>query len=266
MSERLKGKIALVIGAGSIGPGWGNGKAAAVLFAREGASVAAVDINLEAASETCSIITSEGGTAQPFQADASNGTEVESVVEQCVERFGRIDVLQNNVGVVVIGGPIELSESDWDRAHAVNLKSFFLTCKYVLPQMLIQESGSIVNVSSISAIRWMGVPYLSYSTSKAAILQLTQSVALQYAARGVRCNAVLPGLMDTPMIHVGGLPDAYASDTSDELRAKRAAQCPTGKMGDAWDVAHASLFLASDESRYVTGHGLVVDGGLTCRI
>jgi NAD(P)-dependent dehydrogenase (short-subunit alcohol dehydrogenase family) len=266
MSGRLQGKVALVIGAGSIGPGWGNGKAAAVLFAREGAFIAAVDINPDAARETCDIVEAEGGTAESFRADVSNPSEVESVVEQCIERFGRVDVLQNNVGVVTIGGPVELSEPDWDRAQAVNLKSFFLTCKYVLPHLLGQGSGSIVNISSIAGIRWTGVPYVSYSTSKAAILQLTQSVALQYAARGIRCNAVLPGLMDTPMIYVGGLPDAYLSHDPEELRSTRAAQCPTGKMGDAWDVAHASLFLASDESRYITGHGLVVDGGLSCKV
>jgi NAD(P)-dependent dehydrogenase (short-subunit alcohol dehydrogenase family) len=261
---RLQDKVAIVVGAGSIGPGWGNGKATAVLFAREGAKVLAVDINRAAAEETCQIIRGEGGACEVFEADVTRASQVSSMAEACLERFGRVDVLQNNVGIAVIGGPVELAEEDWDRIHDVNLKSFFLTCKEVLPHMERQGSGSIVNVSSIASIRWTGVPYISYYTSKAAINQLTQAVAMQYAARGVRCNAVLPGLMDTPLIRVG-LADFYAEGDVDRMIELRDAQCPTGRMGDAWDVAHASLFLASDEARYVTGHCLVVDGGLSCK-
>lgn len=262
--DRLRDKVAIVVGAGSIGPGWGNGKAAAVLFAREGASVLAVDIDRAAAEETCQIIREEGGTAEVFEADVTQARQVNGMVRACLERFGRVDVLQNNVGIASIGGPVELPEEEWDRVHDVNLKSFFLTCKEVLPQMERQGSGSIVNISSIASIRWTGVPYLSYYTSKAAINQLTQAVAMEYAAKGVRCNAVLPGLMDTPMIRVG-LPAFYAEGDVGRMIELREAQCPMGKMGDAWDVAHASLFLASDEARYVTGHCLVVDGGLSCK-
>jgi NAD(P)-dependent dehydrogenase (short-subunit alcohol dehydrogenase family) len=265
MTERLRGKVALVVGAGSIGPGWGNGKAAAVLFARQGAQVLAADINGGAADETCAIIRGEGGMAEPHVVDATRAEQVDEMVAACVKRFGRIDVLQNNVGVVSLGGPVELEEAEWDRVHAVNVKSVYLACKFALPHMERQSAGAIVNVSSVAAIRWTGIPYLSYSTSKAAINQLTQAVALEYAAKGIRCNAVLPGLMNTPMI-TAGLPDAYSGGNIEEMIAIRNAQCPTGRMGDAWDVAHASLFLASDEARYVTGHVLVVDGGISCRI
>lgn len=263
MGGRLAGRVALVAGAGSAGEGWGNGKATAVLFAREGATVFAVDVDGAAAEETTRIIGDEGGAAEPFAADVSDAESVAGMVAACLSRFGRIDVLQNNVGILTFGGPVETDEAEWDRVHAVNLKSMFLTCKHVLPCMERQGGGAIVNVSSVASIRWTGVPLVSYATSKAAVNQLTRAIALQYAAQGIRCNAVLPGLMDTPMIH-----DALRRDDGDvdELLAARNAQCPTGKMGDAWDVAHASLFLAGDEARYVTGHCLVVDGGLSCGV
>jgi NAD(P)-dependent dehydrogenase (short-subunit alcohol dehydrogenase family) len=264
MSDRLKDKVALVVGAGSIGPGWGNGKATAVLFAREGAKVLAADVNLKAAEETCAIIKGEGGEAAPFQADVSKAGQVRAMVDACIQRFGRIDVLHNNVGIVALGGPVETEEKDWDRVHDVNLKSFYLTCKHALPHMERQGKGAIVNISSIASIRWTGVPYLSYYTTKAAINQLTVAVAMQYAKKGIRCNAVLPGLMNTPMVHAA-LPGHYAGGDVEKMVAIRDAQCPTGKMGDAWDVAYASLFLASDEAKYVTGHCLVVDGGMTCK-
>jgi len=264
VADRLKDKVALVVGAGSIGPGWGNGKAAAVLFAREGARIVAADINRAAAEETSAIIRGEGGEAEAVQADVSKADQVRAMVDAAIARFGRIDVLHNNVGIVSLGGPVETTEEDWDRVHDVNLKSVYLACKHVLPLMEKQGRGAIVNISSIAAIRWTGVPYLSYYTTKAAINQLTVAVAMQYATKGIRCNAVLPGLMNTPMVHAA-LPGHYAGGDAEKMVAIRDAQCPTGKMGDAWDVAHASLFLASDEAKYVTGHCLVVDGGLTCK-
>jgi NAD(P)-dependent dehydrogenase (short-subunit alcohol dehydrogenase family) len=254
--------VAVVVGAGSSGPGWGNGKAAATLFAREGARIFAVDIDSNAARETCSLIREEGGTAELYEADVTDAGAVEELVASCLRAYGRIDVLHNNVGVVALGGPVELSEAEWDRVHAVNLKSFFLTAKYVLPQMEDQGAGTIVNVSSVASIRWTGISYVAYASSKAAVNQLTQAIAIEYAPKGIRCNAVLPGLMDTPMVQTG-LADIYP-DQAEQTRAARDARCPTGKMGDAWDVAHASLFLASDEARYITGHCLVVDGGLSC--
>lgn len=262
--ERLKDKVAIVTGAGSSGPGWGNGKATAVLFAREGAKVFAVDINPAAAEKTGHIIDQEGGVCAIQQTDLTIADQVQAMVECCIETYGRIDVLHNNVGIVEVGGPVEASEESWDRVVAVNLKSMFLTCKYVLPHMVTQGGGVIVNISSIVGIRYLGVPYVSYSATKAAILQLTQTVALEYAAKNIRANAILPGLMNTPMI-VEPLKEAYGDGDVEKMIEVRNNQVPMKRMGDAWDVAHAALFLASDEAKYITGAQLVVDGGLTCK-
>ncbi len=261
---RLNGKIAMVVGAGSSGPGWGNGKAAAVLFAREGARLFCVDINLAAAEETVEIIRSEGGEATAQQADVSKAGDVAAMVARCLDSYGRIDILENNVGILEVGGPVEVSEESWDRVLDVNLKSMFLTCKHALPAMIRQGGGVIVNIASIAGIRDTGVPYISYSTSKGAVLPFTRSIALQYAKQGIRANAILPGLMNTPMI-VEPLKDSYGDGDVEEMIRLRDAQCPTGKMGDAWDVARAALFLASDEARYITGTELIVDGGLTAK-
>ncbi len=260
---RLSGKVAIVTGAGAQGPGWGNGKATAVLFAREGAAVLAVDLREDAAAETCTIIQSEGGIASPFVADVSSSADTQEAVAACVDRYGRIDVLHNNVGVAMLGGPVEISEEDWDRVFRVNVKSVFLTCKYVLPHMERQGSGSIINVSSVGGVRDIGVPYIAYAASKAAVIQASQSVALQYAAKGIRCNVILPGLINTPHI-VGTMTGAYGD--VERMIAVRDAKSPTGKMGTAWDVAHAALYLASDESAYVNAAQLVVDGGLTATV
>ena len=263
MGERLKGKVAMLTGAGSVGPGWGNGKATAVLFAREGAKVFAVDINLAAADATRSLIVQEGGECTIYEGDVSNASAVKDMVEHCHESYGGIDILHNNVGILETGGPVEVSEESWDRVTAVNLKSLFLTCKYVIPHMENGGGGAIINISSISGIRWLGVPYISYSATKAGVIQFTQSVALQYAAKQIRCNCILPGLMNTPMVHEA-LAYAYAEGDVQQMIEIRDRQCPMGKMGDAWDVAYAALFLASDESKYITGTQLVVDGGLSC--
>ena len=265
MTGRLAGKVAIVTGAGSVGPGWGNGKAVAALFAREGARVLCVDRNPAAAAETESIIVGEGNVGAAHVADVSDAAAVEGLVARCLELYGRVDVLHNNVGILEVGGPVEASEESWDRVMAVNLKSMFLTCKHALPVMVRQGAGAIVNVASVAGIRWLGVPYISYHASKAGVLQFTKAVALEYADRGVRANAILPGLMNTPMI-VEPLKDAYGEGGVETMVRERAKQCPMGRMGDAWDVAHAALFLASDEARYVTGADLVVDGGLTCKV
>lgn len=264
MGDRLRGKVALITGAGSIGPGWGNGKATSVLFAREGAKVVCVDINPAAAEETRGIIAAEGGEAMALTCDVSDRGQVEAMAAAAVERFGRIDILHNNVGIAVVGGPVELEEAEWDRVADVNLKSLFLVCRAVLPIMEVQGGGAIVNTSSVAGIRYSGVDYVSYSTTKGAIIPFSRSVALQYARKGIRSNCILPGLMDTPMIYAG-LQDAYSDGDMERMREIRASQCPTGRMGDAWDVAHAALFLASEEARYVTATELVVDGGLTAR-
>ena len=261
---RLKGKVAIVTGAGSSGPGWGNGKAAAVLFAREGAKVFAVDLCPGAVQETKGIIEQEGGECISRTADVSKGEEVKTLVEQCVEVYGRIDVLHNNVGILAVGGPEEVSEEVWDHLTAVNLKSMFLTCKYVLPLMVKQGHGTIVNISSIASIRYTGYPSVAYNATKGAVNQLTQNIAVQYASKGVRANCVLPGLMNTPMIQQP-LRNTYGPGGVEEMIRRRDEVVPMGKMGDAWDVAYASLFLASDEAKYITGALLVVDGGLTCK-
>ena len=261
MADRLKGKVALVTGAGSVGPGWGNGKATSVLFAREGARVFAADLNESAAEETVEIIRQEGGEAAAHRADVADAAQVAAMVEACLSCFGRLDILHNNVGIAEVGGVVEASEKSWDRVMDVNIKSMFLTCKRAIPAMLAQGGGAIVNVGSVAGIRWLGVPYISYQASKAAVIQFTRSVALEYADRGIRANSILPGLMNTPMI-VEPLTAAYGGDLQKMIEI-RDSQCPLGHMGDAWDVAYAALFLASDEAKYVTATELIVDGGLS---
>jgi NAD(P)-dependent dehydrogenase (short-subunit alcohol dehydrogenase family) len=263
MTDRLKDKVAIVFGAGSIGPGWGNGKATAVAYAREGAKVLAVDLNAAAAQETSDIIRSEGGICEPQVADVTDDGSVAAVVKRCAQAFGRIDILHNNVGMASVGGPVEMSEKVWDDSMKLNVGSLFLTCKHVLPIMQAQGRGAVINVSSIASIRWLGTAYISYAASKAAVNQFTQAIALQYAGKGIRANAILPGMMNTPTARA-----ALMSEFADEedLVARRNAACPTGAMGDAWDIAWASVFLASDEAKYITGVLLPVDGGMTCKV
>ena len=258
MAGRLTGKRALVMGAGSSGPGWGNGKATAVLFAREGARVICADVNGDAAEETAAIIRDEGGEAVAETCDVTVSDQVAVLVGRMMERWGGIDILHNNVGIAKMGGPVELSEEDWHRVMDVNLTGVFLACKHVLPHMLEIGRGSIVNVSSIAGFRYVGYPYASYYASKGGLNQLTVGLALQYAARGIRANVIMPGLMDTPLIR-NQIAGQYAD--IDEMIRARDAKSPTGKMGDAWDVAHAALFLASDEAKYINGVCLPVDGG-----
>jgi NAD(P)-dependent dehydrogenase (short-subunit alcohol dehydrogenase family) len=265
--DRLKGKIALVVGAGSIGPGWGNGKATAVSFAREGAQVFCVDRNPAAAEETAGIITGEGGKASAFTADVSRAGEVEAMVTACLKAYGRIDVLDNNVGIAEMGSVVEVTEAEWDRVFAVNLKSAYLAMKHVVPVMQKQGGGSIINISSIASIRHLGISYVTYAATKAAMNQMTRTTAVEFASDHVRVNAILPGLMKTPMVqHSAGLAASYAKGDVEAMWRARDAQVPMGHMGDAWDVASAALFLASDESKYITGIELVVDGGVTLKV
>jgi NAD(P)-dependent dehydrogenase (short-subunit alcohol dehydrogenase family) len=262
-SRRLEGKVALLFGAGSAGPGWGNGKAAAVTFARHGARVVCVDLRREAAEETAEIIRREDGAATAAACDATNSEAVAALVAEVMAAQGRIDVLHNNVGYAQMGGPVELSEADWHRTLDLNLTTCFLACKHVLPHMLAQRAGSIINISSAAAIRYTGYPYAAYYAAKAAVNNFTLGLALQYAKDGIRANAIMPGLMNTPLIHqqISG----QYRDPDEMVRARDAA-CPMGRMGTAWDVANAALFLASDEAAYITGVALPVDGGLTGRI
>jgi NAD(P)-dependent dehydrogenase (short-subunit alcohol dehydrogenase family) len=261
-TRRLEGRTAIVTGAGSIGPGWGNGKAAAVLFAREGANVVVVDRNEEAVEETRGLIETEGYDCEAVVADVTKQDDIEQIVARTLDRFGTIDVLQNNVGVGVLKPTLEASEKEWDLVFKVNVKSAFLCTRAVLPTMIGQGRGAIVNISSVASTRWTGVPYSSYAASKAALNQFSQSIALEHARDGVRSNVVLVGYMDTPTIYAGQA-DYHDGATKEEIAATRNAVCPMGRMGDAWDVARASLFLASDEAGYISGTELAVDGGLS---
>jgi NAD(P)-dependent dehydrogenase (short-subunit alcohol dehydrogenase family) len=258
---RVQDKVALVFGAGSSGPGWGNGKAAAVLYAREGAAVAAVDLHRTGAEETRDIIRREGGQCLALQADVTSSEAVANVVREVAHAFGTIDILHNNVGITCMGDVVEASEESWHRVIETNLTSAFLTCKHVLPIMLARGRGAIVNVSSLASIQINSYPYISYYAAKAGLNQFTRAIAVQYAARGVRANAILPGVIDTPLIRtqIAGLYE----DTEAMMNARHAAS-PMGRMGDAWDVARAALFLASDDAAYITGVCLPVDGGKSC--
>ena len=258
----LKDRVALVFGAGCVGPGWGNGNAASVAYAEAGAIVACVDRDLAAAEATAALVAERGGTAHALAADVTDGASMERAVGTVLERHGAIDVLHNNVGLAGMGGPVELDEAAWDRLIAVNLKGVFLACKHVLPVMQRQGKGAIVNISSVAAIRWTGYPYAAYYAAKAGVNQLTVGIALQYAREGIRANAIMPGLMDTPLIHQQ-IVGQYASDEA--MVAARNAACPMGRMGTAWDVANAAVFLASDAAAYITGVCLPVDGGQSCR-
>jgi len=195
--------------------------------------------------------------------DVTDTDAVRAIVAQAIDRYGRIDILHNNVGITEVGGPEDISEESWERLLNTNVTSMFLTCKHCIPHMLRQGSGAIVNISSIASIRYTGYPSVSYNASKGAVNQLTQNIALQYAGPGIRANCVLPGLMHTPMIerYVTG---AYGGLRAEMIR-RRDAMVPMKRMGSAWDVAYAALFLASDEARYITGAQLVVDGGVTCK-
>ncbi len=258
---RLDGKVALVTGCGSLGDGWGNGQAISVLLARQGAQVFGCDLDIEAAKATQQRTRDESGTMEVRTADVTRAADVEALVQACVDRFGRIDVLINSVGRSEPGDPVAMAESVWDEQMDVNVKSAFLMCKHVLPVMERQGGGSVVSISSIAGLRYVGKPQVAYAAAKAALMQLTKTTAVLYAERNIRLNCVTPGLMFTPLVQ--RLADKYAGGDFDGFVAKRHNQVPMGRMGDAWDVAHAVLFLAGDESRYITGQQIVVDGGIT---
>ena len=265
---RVAGKMALVTGAGSIGPGWGNGKAAAVLYAREGAKVLCVDNRLAAAEETRDIVEGEGGTAVAHEADVTDEGGIAAMVAACIDAFGRIDILHNNVGGSGPGAALmEVALDDWNDTLGRNVTGAFLAMKAAIPHMEAEGGGAIVNISSIAGLTHIGVPSTSYSAAKGALNELTKNIAIQYAARNIRANCVAPGLMKTPFIlrEKDGVPNhirkGYA--TPEEYHAARAAVIPMRRMGDAWDVAKAALFLASDDAAYITGQCLVVDGGVT---
>jgi NAD(P)-dependent dehydrogenase (short-subunit alcohol dehydrogenase family) len=260
----MAGKVAIVTGAGSVGPGWGNGKATATLLARQGAALFLVDINQAAAEETRGIIEAEHGTCAVHCCDMTQSADVAAMVQACVARFGKLDVLVNNVGGSAPGDPVSMTEEVWDRIDA-NLKTAFLGCKYAIPEMLKQGKGAIVNIASVAGMRndfGSGRNHVGYSASKAGVIQLSRSTAGAYAKQGIRVNTVVPGLMHTPLVETRLAKTVGNNDLAALIEARHRA-VPMGRMGDAWDVAHAVLFLASDEARYITATEIIVDGGLT---
>jgi NAD(P)-dependent dehydrogenase (short-subunit alcohol dehydrogenase family) len=261
---RLAGKVAIVTGAGSAGPGWGNGRAATVLFAREGAAVLAVDRDPGSLAETLAAVEKEGGTAVAYGCDVTDTAQVGAMVAAAVEAFGRLDVLVNNVGGSRAGGPVELPEDVWEQQIATNLTSVYLGCKHAIPAMRITGGGSIVNTASASGLRWTGAAQVGYAAAKAGVIQLSRVVAVQHAADNIRVNTVVPGQLHTPLVEAR-LAGQRAGGDVEKLLAQRQARIPLGFMGDGRDTATAALFLASDESRFVTGTEIVVDGGMTAR-
>lgn len=263
-TPRMHNRTVFVAGGGSDPSGWANGAAAAVVYAAHGANVFVVDRDVARAQVTVDYIEQQGGTALAHEADVTDEASVQSAVASCVDTFGTLDTLHNNVGIVTLGAITELSLTDWQRALNVNMTGMFLTCKHALPALEANGPSAIVNIGSVSGIRHTGVAMIAYAATKSAVGQFTRSIALEYAARGVRANAILPGLMNTPLV-TNSMQGTFGASDSASLIAARDALCPTGKMGTAWDVAHASLFLASHEASYVTGHELVVDGGLSAK-
>jgi NAD(P)-dependent dehydrogenase (short-subunit alcohol dehydrogenase family) len=259
---RLENKTAVIVGAGqSLGETVGNGRATALLFAREGAKVMAVDRDLDSAEETAVQVRAEGGEAIAVQADVTDEASLEAAINQCKTTWGTLDILHNNVGISVAGGDAEVTDitvEAFDLIMAVNIRSVVLACKYAVPIMREQGSGSIINISSLAAIE--KYPWVAYKISKSGMIAFTEQLAYQNAPYGVRANSILPGLMDTPMAVDTR---AYAwGKTREEVAAARDARVPLrGKMGTAWDVAYAALYLASDEANFVTGVALRVDGG-----
>ena len=251
MTGRLAGKVAIVTGAGSSSEGVGNGKATAVLFAREGASVLLVDAVAERAQETEIMIREEGGDASVFRADVTSAADCEAMVNAAVDRYGRLDILDNNVGISVRADVTEVTEEQWDRIMAVNVKSIMLASKYAVPQMKRTGGGAIINISSIAGLR--ANRSTPYTTSKAAVIGITQSMAGDHGRDGIRVNCIAPGLVYGPMV-------APRMDAG--LRERRREASPLGVEGNGWDVAWAAVFLASDEARWITGVVLPVDAGL----
>lgn len=264
---RMKDKVTVIIGAGqSPGEGMGNGRATAIVFAREGAKVLCVDNRLESAQETADLITKDGGTAAGFKADVMKEADMKAAVDEAVKKWGRLDTLHYNVGVSLGGGdksPLEISEEAFDKVNAINLRGFIMACKHALPIMREQRSGSILSISSVAALS-ASYATVAYKTTKAGMIAYTEQIARHNAEYGVRANIILPGLMDTPMAvdtraRVWGQPRS-------EVVAARNARVPLRKtMGTGWDVANAALFLASDEASFITGVALPVDGGALLR-
>jgi NAD(P)-dependent dehydrogenase (short-subunit alcohol dehydrogenase family) len=263
VAGRLAGKVALISGAGCVGPGWGNGRASAVLFAREGAKIFAVDRNADAMTETVARVGNDGEIATHV-CDVLKDDQVKAMAEACRKRFGRIDILVNNVGGSAPGGAAEMAEETFDQQIDYNLKSVFLACRHVIPIMIEQGGGAIVNTASTSGISYSGSPQIGYASSKAAVIQFSRVTAVQYAKHKIRVNTVIPGQMHTPMVEARLAKQRTGGDIEALLKS-RIARIPLGFAGDGRDTAAAVLFLASDEARFITGTEIVVDGGMTAR-
>ena len=263
MNGRLAGKVCIVVGAGSVGEGWGNGKATSVLFAREGAVLHLVDRNASALEETLELVRAEGGLATSSVADVESAEAPARLVADCVAAHGRVDVLHHNVGIAVPGGVMTVGLADWDRAFRVNLTSVLLAARAAAPHMAAQGAGSIIATSSISGLRvTSGLSFVSYPSSKAALNHLVRAMAVELAKDGIRCNLVVPGFIHTPMVEHAVLASQQdPQGTLTDYLQRRLERIPLGRWGEAWDVAKAALFLASDDSRYITGLEMVVDGG-----
>lgn len=264
MTRRFEDKVAIVTGAGCVGAGWGNGRAMTVRLAEEGARVLAVDRDAARLEETLSLAGAARDAIRPWTCDVTDSDSVAAMAAACVDAFGTIDVLINNVGGSAPGGPVEMAEAVWDAQVDFNLKSVYLTCKHVLPTLLARGRGAIVNVASTSGMRWTGSAQVAYAATKAGVIQLSRVVAVQHAAQGIRVNTVVPGQLHTPMVEAR-LAGQRAGGDVDTLLAQRQKRIPLGFMGDGRDTAAAALFLASDEARFITGTEIVVDGGMTAR-
>ena len=262
MAGRLAGKTALVIGAGSVGEGWGNGRASAVLFAREGAEVFGADRDEAALARSAEMAGAEGLTLLTRTCDVTNGQALDALVADAQSQLGRIDILVNNVGGSAPGDAVSMTDEVWARQMDHNLTYVFQSMKRVIPIMAAQGGGSIVNLASIAALRFFGPDCVAYAAAKAGVIKMSQVTAVKYAPQGVRVNTIVPGLMNTPLVTERLVKERSPGD-AEALIAARHAQVPMGHMGDAWDVAYAALFLASDEAKHVTGTELIVDGGLS---
>lgn len=261
---RLQDKVAIVTGAGAVGPGWGNGRATAVRFAQEGATVFALDLTQEALRETLELGAGAPGEILPVLCDVTDAVQVARMVQDCAARFGRLDVLVNNVGTPRPGGPVALDEADWDQQIALNLKSVYLVCKHVIPVMAAGGGGAIVNIASTSGIRFTGAPQVGYAAAKAGVIQFGRVAAVEYAPQRVRINSIVPGQLHTPLVDAI-LSRDQASGDLEQLLQRRRKRIPLPIEGDGRDTANAALFLASDEARFITGTELVVDGGMSAR-
>lgn len=260
-SSRLVGKVALVSGGGSSGPGWSIGKACCATLARHGAIVCVLDANLDAANDALSAVRALGAQGIALQADVADPVAMEDAVQAVMSQYGRLDIFQANAGIGKVGGPEDTALADWERIQKVNVDSLLIASRLILPIMVKQGGGSVITVSSVAGLRYLGFPHLAYNVTKAAIIQFARMIAQQYAGQGIRANTVVPGLIDTPRVR-NTVASMYSADDFDAAKGARDRQVPMGRMGSPWEVANAVAFLVSDEASYITGTELVVDGGL----